>query len=727
MYKRIKENKKRLLTVAVSCMMFGMPQVFAAAENAENIPTQEPEAVMSETDGQNLGETIVTANRVGRETQYGFQAGEMKAGLLAAKPLKEIPFDVVSLNQEALKTFDSATESLASVLTLDPSVTSNTNGTAGSNQLAIRGISSHGRSMYLNGIPGMFGQYKATNFLEGIDIISGPGTGFNGTGYYTSAGGTINARTKRADNKPIHNVTLLFSGRGSLQESIDIGQRFGKNNRYGLRINALHAQGETTLPEDKLTQNVVTLNFDQRTKNSDTNLFLGYLGNNFENRQKSLSFATGMTTLPSTPDAGKSTFAPSWSYADQLNYIATLNHTQKISEQVSAFLNAGYHKEDWPSYVESDPRVIDNAGNFTASYSSYPMRVITKYLQLGISGDFKMGDVKNSYVLSVDRNWIDWWDNEKVTVPSAFTGNIYERPAWARPDIPDVGLLNKNWTSRMTGWSVLDTIKSPDEKIQLTLGIHGHKVETTNYNKTTGKQTNEFSSSATCPTVGFLWKMTPALNFFANHSEAFGMGTRISNSYENKGEILPPAKTKQNEFGLKYENAGFYHTLSYFTVEQQNTKDEYVGSLRYLRLAGRQHFAGIEYKMSGKIADKLDLIGGVMWLTRAEQDSGLRVNGAATYRASLGLSYQPQKDWSVIFRTVWVGASTVNDEKLRVPSYMKYDLGVTYKTKIDTVPTTFSLMCYNLFNNNYWQVNSGTNKLNLGLPRTIMLSASFDV
>lgn len=63
MYKRIKENKKRLLTVAVSCMMFGMPQVFAAAENAENIPTQEPEAVMSETDGQNLGETIVRLPR----------------------------------------------------------------------------------------------------------------------------------------------------------------------------------------------------------------------------------------------------------------------------------------------------------------------------------------------------------------------------------------------------------------------------------------------------------------------------------------------------------------------------------------------------------------------------------------------------------------------------------------------------------------------------------------
>ena len=37
----------------------------------------------------------------------------------------------------------------------------------------------------------------------------------------------------------------------------------------------------------------------------------------------------------------------------------------------------------------------------------------------------------------------------------------------------------------------------------------------------------------------------------------FDKGTIVGDKYENRGTILDPAKTKQDEFGVKYQNAGF--------------------------------------------------------------------------------------------------------------------------------------------------------------------------
>jgi iron complex outermembrane receptor protein len=92
-----------------------------------------------------------------------------------------------------------------------------------------------------------------------------------------------------------------------------------------------------------------------------------------------------------------------------------------------------------------------------------------------------------------------------------------------------------------------------------------------------------------------------------------------------------------------------------------------------------------------------------------EYKNGVRESGQGAWSASAALEYKADDSFSVIGRATYTGTTpfyTVNynsstvtkDSKhLEAPAYMVYDLGVTYNTKLNSVPVKFSAMCYNLF------------------------------
>ena len=57
---------------------------------------------------------------------------------------------------------------------------------------------------------------------------------------------------------------------------------------------------------------------------------------------------------------------------------------------------------------------------------------------------------------------------------------------------------------------------------------------------------------------------------------------------------------------------------------------------------------------------------------------------------------------------------------------MVYDLGVTYKTKLNDMPVKLSAMCYNVADKDYWTVARG-DQLYVSTPRTFFVSAEFEI
>lgn len=83
--------------------------------------------------------------------------------------------------------------------------------------------------------------------------------------------------------------------------------------------------------------------------------------------------------MPSAPDSSK-LYKPDWSYNEYDNWVAALNHEQKLSNHLSAFINAGYHREDWYGYIDGNPKIINNNGDFTISMTNYPLALTKNIL-----------------------------------------------------------------------------------------------------------------------------------------------------------------------------------------------------------------------------------------------------------------------------------------------------------------------------------------------------------
>ena len=663
----------------------------------------------------------------------GFVKERNNVGLLGSQDTMDTPFTVSTISNKAIEKFVSPYQGIGDALSFDPSVRADRGGTY--TDISIRGIYQSGHSFYVNGIPGLMDQQNIPYYwVDSVTVTSGPNLGVNGSTLSEAIGGVVNMNSKKAETTPITDLKLTYRGGSSFEEGVDVARRFGNENRYGIRVTANNVQGETTIENEKVTQRNFFVNLDQHTTNSQSNLLMGYNYVDHKGGPGSFSFGDDnhtVTKLPSAPDASK-LYKPDWFYNEYDNWIMALNHEQKLSEHATAFVNAGYHREDWYGYIDGNPTVLNNNGDFKISATNYPLAITKKYLGVGIKGNFNIGKVKNEYVVGADKSWMNYWLGNNQNWQSGkwigHNGNLWTDNSW---DNPGDGHYNPphSYDKQMVGWHIVDTMKAMDDKLSVTLGVHGHQIKTkTDSAMLKAGEPKNKKSDAITPTFAVSYKITPDLMIYADHTESFGEGTMVTlgKDYENQGEMLDPKKTKQNEIGVKVKTGNFLNTFSYFQIKQANTADKYIGGKKYMVLDGEQTNKGFEWAFTGNLSDKWDLIGGVMYLNSKDR-YGKDVNGAADWSWTIGTEYHATEAFSVLGRISYQSSATINSGALRVPSYTRFDLGASYKTKISNTPVTFNAMCYNLFGKDYWIARSGSSSLALGTPRTFVLSANFSL
>ena len=677
----------------------------------------------------NLDEIVVEGSR--DVLPGGLVKETTPVGLVGTQNIMSAPMTVSHLSNKTITTFASPNTGLSDALSLDPSVRADRGGTY--TDISIRGIYQSGHSYYVNGIPGLLCQENIPYYwADSVSVISGPNLGVNATAFSEAAAGVVNITSKAATSEGNSDLKITYRGGSSMQEAIDVGRRFGEKDQYGVRVTASNISGDTAIDGENLSQQAFSINLDQKSDKSKSNLLIAYDHTEHKGGPGAFSFGNStnkVTSLPSAPDSSK-VYKPDWSYNEYDNWIAALNHEQKLGEHISAYLNAGYHREDWYGYIDGNPTILNNNGDFSLSMTNYPLALTKKYMGVGVKGDFKLGEVKNEYLIGADKTWYNYDLSQNMNFGNdgkghwIGTGNIYKHNWWPSVERPGYSAAHSQ-DAQMTGWHLVDTLKAFDDRLQVTLGLHGHKVAKT----PAGSAKQE--SDAICPTFAASYKLSDAVTVYADHSESFGIGNMVSSSssrqYQNAGEILDPAKTKQNEIGVKVKTGNFLNTFSAFQITQANTVDrEEQPGKWYKRLDGEQKNKGFEWAFTGKLADKWDLIGGAMYLNAKDNKDNV-VNGAAKWSGTVGGIYHPTDELSFIGRMTYLGSSTINDGALDVPSYAKFDLGASYKTKLNNTPVTFDLMCYNLTGKDYWSARSGSSSLNLGAPRTVVLSANFEL
>ena len=719
-------NARKCLTMAVvgtiAALRLASP-VCAAAEENEKEKT-------GALDQYDIGDMLVTAHRDAGEA---FVAREGTVGILGTQDTMKTPFTVTNITEKTVESFSNPTQPLDSLLAGSPAIRQS--GSILHNDFTFRGFRANGTSCYVNGIPGLWTQFNApTHIIARAEVVAGPNSGLSGTGtHYESdaAGGLVNFVTKRAGDKDFSRFTLSHSGHNLFGGYLDFSYRFGRNRDWGARVNIEKVDGETAVDGQRVKSSSVYVNLDHRDDRSKTNIFTGYRENEIINGQRWFKLASAVTRLPSVPDHSRNY---SFNGMDKATYgwVLAINHEQKFNDDWKWFMNFGLLHNKLNKnvmYEYSALTILNDNGDFNIREQSSTTPQKAYYWQAGVHGKVTMGEVVNNLTLAVDRAWRLRDGTRSFTTYHLGTGNIYTgilnqiAPAYSGYESY---LSNK---TRIAGISFVDSIDY--KKLNVILGIHYHKANVDSYSAATGKVSSSSNSSATCPTYAVMYSPTENFAAYMSHAENFNAGTVVGTGYANTGDILPPAKTKQNEIGFKYNNKGLLATLSFFDIEQANNIEVMRGALRYSLQDGRLRHKGVELGVSGPIGDKWNFSTGISYLdakydkTARGRYDGIIESGRPKWAGSLMLRYDADESFGAFGRVVYTGSAPVLYEKFWAPSYAVVDLGVEYKTKINNLPAKFSLTCYNVFDKSYWMIARGDN-LYLSTPRTLALTMSVD-
>ena len=675
-----------------------------------------------------------------------------KLGILGDKSVMDIPYSEMSLTEKAVNLFDDPSQPLANILTANPSIRSSTSSPMYSD-FSMRGINMNGNHMMLNGVPSLYSQFTTppSHVIDRIDITSGPNAGVNGVSMSnngtnsgaTPAPGTINIVTKRATDNPVTRYTQTYSGRGNTSETIEVGRRFGKDNEWGLRVNAEYMDGKLSLPGAENNEKNIFVNIDHRGEKSDTNLFAGHYDRRVNGAQRwfSLTSDYASSILPDAPDS-KNNYDFDGTTKRMYGWIMALNHDQKMDDNWSWFANYGQSNRYGNKDNQSSALKFNEKGEFKGNQYQQ-MNEIAKnvYAQVGLKGKFETGEVKHNVSFAVDRSWAKYWttgSGKASLYGTAISGNLNN---WFFGDDwntikKNMGAAKPSWEETNVGITVADTLEYGKASLLLAASKKHEHMEMYN---SKGQSAYTYTNDNILPTYGFTYKPVENVAMYFGHTESFSRGLMINDdTYTNNGQVMEPVKSKQNEIGVKYQNAGIMTTLSYFDIDEANRYDINADNNMKTKLDdGKNRYKGVELTVNGKLADKWTATGGFMYLDAQRENTangtndGKFVNGVAKWSGVLGLEYKPDDDWGVVGRANWVDTAYIDSKaaggKTEIPSYVTFDLGVNYKTKINTVPVKLSAMCYNVADKDYWMGRGSSTTFGLSMPRTFMVSAQFDI
>lgn len=710
MLERMILMKKR--AVLLSILLAGsvhLPVVYGAA--AEN------------KDSYSLPDVFVYGNYKDEIFHGGQIVRKNNLGIIGKADFMDVPFNVMSLSQKSIDMNRSSGNTLLEVLTLDPTVTSDGDNTY--NDVHIRGYRLRSQDYYINGVPGMLSPSSIpTNFVDRVEIISGPNTLVNGIGSYSaSAAGTVNLVPKVAEDETKIVFRETFSGKSHFAHELDLGTRFGKDKEWGVRANIGIEDGATRFRNEKYKENNAFVNVDYRGEKTSAQLLVGHREVRHKGCQTGIRL--GGHSLPKPPQ-GDANFQPSWGEYSHANDIVTFSLAQQLNPSAELFFKCGYHTDEWdPVIMAYYPRLTDEKGNFI----TYVEMIRENRTFRGYAGGVRLkadtGQMHHDIVLSADRlegeEWIEYDTDYYDDLLPPYKGNIYDKSSFDKmipPKAPNWGYHDDDDDKVMKGISFVDRIVTDDERWSFLLGLRHQNVSEAN------KDSSKFS-----PNFGLMYALNPHVKVYANYMESLGRGRKVGRRYANKGEYLPPQTTEQYELGMKWDAKRLGGSFSIFSVEQENL---HVDANNRYGYNGRQKNQGGQVTVFGHVTPKLNLLGGIMYLNAKQKggkNDGRTIAGIPKWNFTLSTEYQMNAEWSLTGRMVANSKAPMNPlASKHVPGWWRLDLGAQYKhTFANGDALRVGLNVFNVLNREYWVVQDAVaESVSMHGPRSLVLSLAYD-
>jgi iron complex outermembrane receptor protein len=657
-----------------------------------------------------------------------------RVGLLGTMDVMDTPFNSTNFTQQFIQ--DQQAHSVADVLQNDPGVRV-ARGFGNYQELyVIRGFPVNSDDLAYNGLNGVLPrQYIAAELLERVEVFRGANTFLNGaTPGGGGIGGAINLLPKRAPNTDLTEVSAgLQTGKQTYLAS-DIARRFGDENRFGVRLNAVQRKGGTGIDSEHRDLQMAAIGADYRGRGYRLSADLGWQDSKLYNARPAVNVGAGLA-VPSAPDASAN-FGQPWDFSSERDVFGTLRGEWDVSQGVVAWAAFGGRQGNELNRLASTFNLNSATGGGQIRRFDNAREDHIKTGELGVRAELRSGPASHKLALTTTGFSLD---SRNAYATSAYQNtSLANTPLLALPTLTTFGndLADPRTTNKvkLVSVAVVDSMGLFHDTLLVTVGARHQNIKQEGYAYNTGKQSADYSEGANTPIAAIVYKITPAVSVYANRVESLQQGAIAGSTAINLGQIFAPYKSVQKEAGVKFDGGRYGATAALFTTSEP--MGVLNATTRVFGIDGEQRNRGVELTTYGEPLRGLRLLGGATFLDATQQRTaggltdGKDVIGVPNTQLNIGVDWDVPgvRGLSVSARALHTSSQSVNASNTQeLPAWNRLDLSARHGFKLADHNVVLRVRVDNVTDKNYWASaggSQGAGYLVLGAPRTVGLTAS---
>lgn len=725
------------LSLTLRVLLLGTSSISLAWANQENVVQLEDMTITISAD----------ASRAGLMGAYGHGdiARGARIGVLGNQDTMDSSFSATAYTNQFIKNSQSA--SVGDVLKKEPSVQVARGFGNFQEAYLIRGFVTTSDDTMYNGLYGVLPrQYIASELFERVQLQRGATATLNGMSPSGgNIGGTISLLPKRASNTPKRQVTLSTQNGQNAKVALDVGQRFGVDNAFGVRANVVHQSGGTLIDDEDKKVGLFNVGLDYYGKKARLSADLGYQNHQMDATRSSVTLS-GVSGVPNAPSMSRNWSQP-WTYSNEKTWFGTLRGEYELGKQTDIYGAYGFRRGEESNRL-ANITVNNINGDGTIYRFDNERKDDVSSFDVGMRHAFDLANTHHKVTLSYNGTKMSEKNAYNMDYFNAYATNLYNPTIYGTPFDNssaafvggDLNNPKKVSDSTLTGITLADQVAFFDDRLQASLALRHQRIDQKNYDYNTGAYSSGYKDDKLTPSVGLIYRITPQVSVYGNYIESLAKGqtaptSHNGNAVTNAGQNLAPYVSKQKEVGLKYDNGETTGTLSVFDVSQPralvNASNTYVES-------GKNQHRGVELSAYHSPVQGLRLLGGVGYLdakqkgTDSSSTEGKTVIGAAKWRTNVGVEYDlPQLEGLTLTGNISHSSKRYADNAntLLVDGYTLLDIGARYKTRLYGKEISLTGSISNLTGEKYWTSVGGypdNGYLVAGEPTAFKLSASMD-
>ena len=661
-------------------------------------------------------------------------------------PLAKTPLQASVFSLDQLR--DVGAQRLSDLIGVDPAVSDAYNSEGYWDFLTVRGYVLDNRFNFRrDGLPINAETSIPLDNKERIEILKGTSGMQAGT---SAPGGLVNYVVKRPLDAPLRSASLEWRQAGSVTGAVDISQRFGTDQAFGVRLNAAAAHLDPMVRNSQGERQLAALAADWRV-GPDT-LLEAEVEWSHRSQPSQPGFSMLGNTVPAPGDPRLSLNNQPWSLPVVFNATtASLRLQQKVANDWRFIAHAATQR------LRTDDRLAfpfgcSKEGNYDrycsdGSFDYYDFQSDNEHrntdtVQLSLEGKATTGPLTHQLAFGLLESRFKSRLQPRVD-DGTIVGEGTVDGLTMIPTLPVLGTVpNTNLTERSTEIFLRDAV-ALSERLTAWLGVRHSRIQRDSV-QTDGSIPTSLEQSFTTPSVALGYAFARDQLVYASwgrgvESNAVPNRTR----YTNAGQVFT-TKSRQTELGLKGASDAFDWNLAAFDIQRPRTEDfdscdaDGVTCVTTTQLDGTQHHRGIEAN-AGWHQGAWTLRGGTQWLrARIEGSQDPTVDGREPTNVPLRtLKLQAGYDVAAVpglnLQAKLVHESrrmVLPDNSATIPGWTRVDTALRYDTKIAGAQWVWRAGIDNLFDKRAWRESpyefSHVYLYPLA-PRTLRLSVQVDI